>query len=121
LIDQISKYEYKGNLENINKSLITCAKMKFDYENYSRFNSRGLIYCLETGISNFYFRECKAPMTDGLARFYGKSRAGIQFTPKRKKEYVDEDKLRNVVISADSESSDEKSGSSPTFRLVITS
>jgi hypothetical protein len=38
---------------------------------------------METGISNFYFKECKAPMADGIARFFIKPRAGIQFTPKR--------------------------------------
>jgi hypothetical protein len=43
-----------------------------------------LITCLDAGISNFYFRDCKAPLADGLARFMIKSRAGIQFTPKRK-------------------------------------
>jgi hypothetical protein len=58
--------------------------MKYDYENYSRFNTRNLITCLETGISNFYFRDCKAPLADGVVRFFVKSRAGIQFTPKRK-------------------------------------
>jgi hypothetical protein len=39
---------------------------------------------MEAGITNFYFKECKAPMADGIARFFIKSRAGIQFTPKRK-------------------------------------
>jgi hypothetical protein len=39
---------------------------------------------METGISNFYFKECKVPMADEIARFFIKSRAGIQFTPKRK-------------------------------------
>jgi hypothetical protein len=58
--------------------------VKFDYENYSRFNTRNLITCLDAGISNFSFRDCKAPLADGLARFMIKSRAGIQFTPKRK-------------------------------------
>jgi hypothetical protein len=64
--------------------LITHSKVKYDYENYSRYNTRGLINCLESGVSNFYFREYKAPMTDGLARFIVKARAGIQFTPKKK-------------------------------------
>jgi hypothetical protein len=43
---------------------------------------------METEISKFYFKECKAPLTDGLARFYIKARAGIQFTPKRKKDIL---------------------------------
>jgi hypothetical protein len=64
--------------------LITHAKVKYDYDNYSRYNTRGLINCLESGVSNFYFRECKAPITDGLARFVVKARSGIQFIPKRK-------------------------------------
>jgi hypothetical protein len=56
-----------------------------DFEN---FNPKNRINCLEMGISNFYFRECKAPKADGLARFYIKSRAEIQFTPKRKKDIL---------------------------------
>jgi hypothetical protein len=39
---------------------------------------------METGISNFFFKKCKVLMTDGVDRFYVESRAGIQFTPKRK-------------------------------------
>jgi hypothetical protein len=83
-IDTTSGHKYKGRKENIHKSVIAHSKVKFDYENYSRFNTRNLITCLDAGISNFYFRDCKAPLSDGLARFMIKSRAGIQFTPKRK-------------------------------------
>jgi hypothetical protein len=32
----------------------------------------------------FYFQEPKAPMADGVIRFFIKSKAGIQFTLKRK-------------------------------------
>jgi hypothetical protein len=71
-------------LKNINISLVNHARIVYDYEMYDRFNTRGLINCMETGISNFYFKEYKASMVDGVARFYVKSRAGIQFTPKRK-------------------------------------
>jgi hypothetical protein len=46
--------------------------------------SLGLINCMETEISNFFFKECIVPKADGLMRFLVKSRAGIQFTPKRK-------------------------------------
>jgi hypothetical protein len=84
IIDKISGHVYKRKVDNIHKMLITHAKVRYDYENYSRYNTRGLINCLESGASNFYFRECKVPMTEGLARFLVKSRAGIQFTPKRK-------------------------------------
>jgi hypothetical protein len=64
--------------------LISHTRVRYDVENYSRFNTRNLITCLETEVSNFYFRDCKAPLADGLARFMIKSRTGIQFTPKRK-------------------------------------
>jgi hypothetical protein len=59
-------------------------ELDYNYENYSRFNTRGLINYMETGISNFYFKECKAPISHGVARFYIKSRADIQFIPKWK-------------------------------------
>jgi hypothetical protein len=75
---------YDGNLKNIHRSLVNHARIGYDYENYSRFNTRGLINCMKTGISNFYFKNCQAPMADGIARFFIKSRAGIQFTLKRK-------------------------------------
>jgi hypothetical protein len=39
---------------------------------------------METVISNFYFKEYKVPMGVGIAKFFIKSRACIQFTPKRK-------------------------------------
>jgi hypothetical protein len=84
MIDKTSGHVYKGKVDNIHKMLITHAKIKYDYENYSRYNTRGLINCLESCVSNFYFKECKASMTDGLARFVIKARARIQFTPKRK-------------------------------------
>jgi hypothetical protein len=82
------EHKYKGRIENIHKSLITHVRVKYDFENYSRFNTRNLITCLETGVSNFYFRDCKAHLADGLARFMVKSRAGIQFTPKRKQDIL---------------------------------
>jgi hypothetical protein len=62
-IYKVIKHEYKGNIENIHKGLIVHARMKYNYENFSRFNTRGLINCFETGISIFYFRECKTPLT----------------------------------------------------------
>jgi hypothetical protein len=74
---------YDDNLKNIHRSLVNHARIGYDHENYSRFNTRGLINCMETGISDFYFKECKAPMADGTARFLIKSRAGIQFAPKK--------------------------------------
>jgi hypothetical protein len=88
-IDRSSKHKYKGRIENIHKSLISHTRVAFDFENYSRFNTRNLITCLETGVSNFFFRDCKAPLSVGLARFLIKSRAGIQFTPKRKQDILD--------------------------------
>jgi hypothetical protein len=45
---------------------------------------------MEAEVSNFYFRECKAPLADSLARFMIKSRAGIQFTPKRKHDILNQ-------------------------------
>jgi SNF2 family DNA or RNA helicase len=87
-IDKTSEHKYKGRIENIHKSLIFHTRVAFDFENYSRFNTRNLITCLETGVSNFYFRDCKAPLSDELARFLIKSRAGIQFTPKRKQDIL---------------------------------
>jgi hypothetical protein len=68
--------------------LINQAWIGYNYENYSRFNTRDLINCLETGISNYYFKECKAPLAEGAARLIIKSRTGIQFTPKRKHNYL---------------------------------
>jgi hypothetical protein len=70
----------KDNLKNIHRSLVNQARIGYDYENYSRFNTRGLINCMETGISNYYLKECKASLADGVTRFIIKSRAGIQFT-----------------------------------------
>jgi hypothetical protein len=87
-IDTTSNHKYKGVKENIHKSVIAHSKVKYDYENYVRFNTRNLITCLDTGVSNFYFRDCKAPLSDGLARFMIKSRAGVQFTPKRKSDIL---------------------------------
>jgi hypothetical protein len=83
-IDKTTKETIEGNLLNFHKTIINHARIKYDYDNYTRFNTRGLINCIEAGMSNFYFKECKAPMADGIARFYIKSRAGSQFTPKRK-------------------------------------
>jgi hypothetical protein len=83
-IDTTTKETIEGNLMNFHKTIINHARIKYDYHNYSRFNTRGLINCMEAGMSNFYFKECKAPLADGIARFFIKSRAGIQFTPKRK-------------------------------------
>jgi hypothetical protein len=89
-IDLTSEHKYKGRKENIHKSVVAHTKVQFDFENYSRFNTRNLITCLDTGVSNFYFRDCKAPLADGLARFMIKSRAGIQFTPKRKHDILNQ-------------------------------
>jgi hypothetical protein len=50
-VDNMSKHKYKGRIENIHKSLITHVRVKYDFENYSRFNTRNLITCLETGVS----------------------------------------------------------------------
>jgi hypothetical protein len=75
---------YDGNLKNIHRSFVNHTRIGDDYENYNRFNTIGLINCMESGIFNFSFKECKAPMADGIARFFIKSRVGIQFTPKRK-------------------------------------
>jgi hypothetical protein len=38
---------------------------------------------METGVSNFFFKECKASMVDGIKRVLIESRTGIQFMPKR--------------------------------------
>jgi hypothetical protein len=39
---------------------------------------------MKTGVSNFFFKECKSSMADGRMKFLVKSRAGIQFTMKKK-------------------------------------
>jgi hypothetical protein len=96
-IDRVSGHKYKGRIENIHKSLISHTRVPYDFENYSRFNTRNLITCLETGASNFYFRDCKAPLSDRLARFLIKSRAGIQFTPKRKQDILGSELLRQEL------------------------
>jgi hypothetical protein len=44
-----------------------------------------LIKYRETGTSNFFFKECKELMEDGLMRFLVRSSAGIQFIPKENK------------------------------------
>jgi hypothetical protein len=54
------------------------------FKKYSRYNTKDLINCMENGVSNFFFKERKAPMADGHMKFLVKSRAGIQFTSKRK-------------------------------------
>jgi hypothetical protein len=46
---------------------------------------------METGVSNFFFKECKAPLADGVTRFLIKSRADIQFTPKLKNDILHTD------------------------------
>jgi hypothetical protein len=46
--------------------------------------TREVLSIVWNGVSNFFFKECKAPLADGVTRFLIKSRAGIQFTPKRK-------------------------------------
>jgi hypothetical protein len=47
-IDNVSKHKYIRRIENIHKSLISHARVKYDFDNYSRFNTRNLITCLET-------------------------------------------------------------------------
>jgi hypothetical protein len=49
--DLSTKTVYDGNLKNIHRSLVNHARIGYDHENYSRFNTRGLINCMETGIS----------------------------------------------------------------------
>jgi hypothetical protein len=66
------------------RSLIEHARVTYDFHSYSRYNTISLINCMEIGGLNFFFKECKAPMADGLMRVLIKSRAGIQSTPKRK-------------------------------------
>jgi hypothetical protein len=82
--DITTKVIYDGNLKNIHRSLVNHAMIGYYYENYNRFNTRCLINCMETEIYNFYFKECKPPIEDGVARFFIKSIADIQFTSKRK-------------------------------------
>jgi hypothetical protein len=67
--DLRSGSEIKGLLSNIHKSIIVHSKIPYNYDNFTKFNTRPLLGCLESGISNFYFRECKAPLADGMARF----------------------------------------------------
>jgi hypothetical protein len=59
-VDKTTNETIEDNLTNFHSTLINHAKIKYDYDNFSRFNTRGLINCMETGISNFYFKECKA-------------------------------------------------------------
>jgi hypothetical protein len=75
---------YEGNLKDVHRSLDNHARIGYDYENYCRFNTRDLVNCMEKGVSNIFLMECKAPLADGVTRFLIKSRAAIQFTPKRK-------------------------------------
>jgi hypothetical protein len=51
-------------------SLVNHARIGYDYENHSRSNTRGLIKCIETDISNNYFKECKNPLADGSEIHY---------------------------------------------------
>jgi hypothetical protein len=39
-INKSSQHKYKGRRENIHKSVVAHTKVVFDYENYSRFNTR---------------------------------------------------------------------------------
>jgi hypothetical protein len=89
-IDARTKHEYSGKVENIYKCLIEYARNVYDFDNYSRYNTRGLINCLEAGVSNFFFKKGKPPMADGLIRFLIKSRACIQFTQMRKKDILNQ-------------------------------
>jgi hypothetical protein len=82
--DITTDVNYEDNLKNIHPSLVNHARIGYDYGNTCRFNTRGLVNCMETGVPNFFFKDCKAPFADGVRRFLIKSRAGIQFTPKRK-------------------------------------
>jgi hypothetical protein len=89
-IDARTKHEYSSRVENIHKCLIEHARIVYDYDNYSRHYTRGLINCLEIGVSNFFFRECKTPMADGLIIFLNKLRADIQFTSNSKKDILNQ-------------------------------
>jgi hypothetical protein len=60
--DITTSANYEGNLKNIHLSLVDHARIGYDYEYYCRFNTRGLINYMETGVSNFFFKECKAPL-----------------------------------------------------------
>jgi hypothetical protein len=59
IIDKTSEHVYKGKVDNVHKMLITHAKVKYENENYSRYNTRGLINCLESGVSNFFLESAK--------------------------------------------------------------
>jgi hypothetical protein len=57
--DKTTSAVYDGNFKNIHRSLVNYARIGYDNENYSRFNTRGLINCIETGIFDFSFKESK--------------------------------------------------------------
>jgi hypothetical protein len=80
----LAKVKCHENIKNIHRSLIEYSRITYGFQNYSRYNTIDLINCVETEVSNFFYKECIAPMTDGLMKFLVKSRVGIQFTPKRK-------------------------------------
>jgi hypothetical protein len=79
----LTKAKYHSSVKKIYRSLIDSARITRDFQNYSRYNTSDLINYMETGVSNFFFKECKAPMANGLMRFLVTSRAGIQFTSKK--------------------------------------
>jgi hypothetical protein len=64
-------------LNNVYRSLAENAKLAYDFQKYSRYNTRGLINCMEAEVSNFFFKKPKASMVDGLMIFLVKSRSGI--------------------------------------------
>jgi hypothetical protein len=55
--DKTTRILVESNLKNIHRSLVNHTRIGYDYENYSRFKTRGLIICMETVISNYYFKE----------------------------------------------------------------
>jgi hypothetical protein len=81
--DLITCVNYDSNVKNTHRSLVNHARISYDFDNYSKYNTRGLLNCMETGVSNFFFKKGRAPIADGVTRFLIKSRADIQFTPKK--------------------------------------
>jgi hypothetical protein len=53
LIDKTSNHECKGNIENLHKSLVMHAKIKYDFDNYSRFQYQRIDQLF--GCRNFKF------------------------------------------------------------------
>jgi hypothetical protein len=80
--------KYHGNIKNMHRNLIEHARKSHDFQNYSRFNTIDLINCMQIRVSNFFFKECKAPMADRFMMIFVKSIAGIQFTSKIKQDIL---------------------------------